>query len=89
MSVNPPQSTASETSTTITEDEVTISTSKFSNTAVNLARSAQAILLLISHASSPPLQALPTLKYDLRSVPNPPKHIRDNYTGLDNRLDLI
>lgn len=44
------------------------------------------ILILISHASSPPLNPPPDLKYDLRSAPNPPKAIRDKCTGLDKRL---
>jgi hypothetical protein len=41
---------------------------------------------LISHAHSPPLKPAPALKYDLRSCPNPPKQIRDTYTGVDKRL---
>lgn len=48
--------------------------------------SLQPLLILISHASSPPLAPPPDLKYDLRSAPNPPKAIRDKYTGLDKRL---
>lgn len=43
-------------------------------------------LLLTSHAHSPPLQPQPVLKYDVRGIPNPPKEIRDHYTGLHKRL---
>jgi len=46
----------------------------------------RALLILISHAHSPPLQPPPHLKYDLRGVPNPPKAIRDAYTGVSKRL---
>jgi hypothetical protein len=44
------------------------------------------ILLLTSHAHSPPLTPPPKLKYDLRGVENPPKAIRDAYTGVSKRL---
>ncbi|RFU35112.1 hypothetical protein B7463_g1246, partial [Scytalidium lignicola] len=43
-------------------------------------------LVLISHSHSPPLLPPPQLKFDLRSLPNPPKHIRDAYTGVSSRL---
>jgi RNase adaptor protein for sRNA GlmZ degradation len=56
------------------------------NPNLDASQSLAPILLLTSHGHSPPLQPLPVLKYDLRSVPNPPKGIRDNYTGLDKRL---
>lgn len=45
-----------------------------------------AILLLTSHAHAPPLQPPAHLKYDLRSVENPPKALRDSHTGLSKRL---
>lgn len=44
------------------------------------------LLLLISHARTNPLHTPPDLKYDIRSVSNPPKQIRDKYTGIDKRL---
>jgi RNase adaptor protein for sRNA GlmZ degradation len=44
------------------------------------------LLVLISHAHTPPLVPSPRLKYDLRTVPNPPKAIRDAYTGVSKRL---
>jgi hypothetical protein len=44
------------------------------------------LLVLTSHAHSPPLRPAPHLKYDLRTVPNPPKAIRDAYTGVSKRL---
>jgi RNase adaptor protein for sRNA GlmZ degradation len=44
------------------------------------------LLILVSHAHAPPLVPPPDLKYDLRTVPNPPKAIRDSYTGVDKRL---
>lgn len=43
-------------------------------------------LTLTSHAQSPPLLPPPDLKYDLRSLGNPPKAIRDSFTGLSKRL---
>lgn len=43
-------------------------------------------LLIVSHARSPPLHPPGDLKYDLRSIPNPPKHIRDAYNGTSKRL---
>ncbi|KAK3316848.1 hypothetical protein B0H66DRAFT_306556 [Apodospora peruviana] len=45
-----------------------------------------AVLLLTSHAHSPPLQPPPRLKYDLRSIDNPPKALRDSHTGVSKRL---
>lgn len=44
------------------------------------------VLILTSHAHSPPLKPAPDLKFDLRSIPNPPKAIRTAYTGVDKRL---
>jgi RNase adaptor protein for sRNA GlmZ degradation len=46
----------------------------------------EVILLLTSHAHSPPLQPSAQLKYDLRSIENPPKALRDSHTGLSKRL---
>lgn len=43
-------------------------------------------LHLTSHAHAPPLLPVPTLKYDLRSIPNPPKALRSSSTGLSKRL---
>lgn len=45
------------------------------------------ILLLTSHAYTPPLRPAPHLRYDLRAVQNPPKALRDaGYTGQSKRL---
>ena len=44
------------------------------------------LLILISSGHSPPLNPVPHLKFDVRSLPNPPKHIRDAYTGTSKRL---
>ncbi|KAK3378619.1 hypothetical protein B0H63DRAFT_480428 [Podospora didyma] len=44
------------------------------------------ILLLVSHARTNPLSPAPDLKYDIRPISNPPKPIRDKYTGVDKRL---
>ncbi|KAB5558267.1 hypothetical protein GE09DRAFT_106907 [Coniochaeta sp. 2T2.1] len=45
------------------------------------------LLLIISHARVNPLRKPPPdLKFDIRAVHNPPKQIRDKYTGLDKRL---
>lgn len=46
----------------------------------------QPLLLIVSHARTNPLRSSPDLKYDARSVPNPPKQIREKFTGLDKRL---
>ncbi|OIW33971.1 hypothetical protein CONLIGDRAFT_203175 [Coniochaeta ligniaria NRRL 30616] len=46
----------------------------------------QPLLLIVSHARTSPLRPSPDLKYDVRSVSNPPKQIRDKHTGLDKRL---
>jgi RNase adaptor protein for sRNA GlmZ degradation len=43
-------------------------------------------LVLISHGSSPPLNPASHLRFDVRSLPNPPKHIRDAYNGTSKRL---
>lgn len=43
-------------------------------------------LVLISHGYSPPLKPTPHLRFDVRSLPNPPKHIRDAYNGTSKRL---
>ncbi|EME81995.1 uncharacterized protein MYCFIDRAFT_77692 [Pseudocercospora fijiensis CIRAD86] len=42
--------------------------------------------LIVSHARNPPLNPPGDLRYDLRSIPNPPKHIRDAYNGTSKRL---
>ena len=44
------------------------------------------VLLLTSHAHSPPLRPPAQLKYDLRSIQNPPKALRDSHTGVSKRL---
>jgi hypothetical protein len=46
----------------------------------------QPILVLISHSHRRPLFRPPNLKFDLRRVSNPPKHIRDAYDGRSKRL---
>ncbi|KAE8453197.1 hypothetical protein EG329_011264 [Mollisiaceae sp. DMI_Dod_QoI] len=43
-------------------------------------------LFLISHAHSPPLHPPPQLRFDLRTIPNPPKRIRDSHVGTSKRL---
>jgi hypothetical protein len=43
-------------------------------------------LVLISHGHSPPLKPEPQLRFDVRSLPNPPKHIRDAHNGTSKRL---
>jgi hypothetical protein len=44
------------------------------------------VLVLASHGHSPPLNPTPDLRIDVRSLPNPPKHIRDAYNGTSKRL---
>ncbi len=44
------------------------------------------VLILISHGHAPPLHPRPRLRFDVRSLPNPPKHIRDAYNGTSKRL---
>ncbi|KAF4624971.1 hypothetical protein G7Y89_g13196 [Cudoniella acicularis] len=44
------------------------------------------VLKLISHGHSPPLNPAPHLKFDVRSLPNLPKHIRDAHNGTSKRL---
>lgn len=44
------------------------------------------ILILYSHGRTPPLNPPPDLKYDLRSIPNPPKNARDAHDGRSKRL---
>ena len=44
------------------------------------------MLILASHGHSPPLNPAPDLRIDVRSLPNPPKHIRDAYNGTSKRL---
>ncbi|OCK83925.1 hypothetical protein K432DRAFT_157141 [Lepidopterella palustris CBS 459.81] len=44
------------------------------------------ILILYSHARTPPLHQPPDLKYDLRSIPNPPKPVRAAHDGRSKRL---
>ena len=46
----------------------------------------QPVLILISHSHRRPLSCPPHLKFDLRKVSNPPKHIRDAYDGRSKRL---
>ena len=46
----------------------------------------QSVLILISHSHRHPLSRPPNLKFDLRKVSNPPKHIRDAYDGRSKRL---
>ncbi|KAM0691394.1 hypothetical protein Q7P36_010165 [Cladosporium allicinum] len=46
----------------------------------------QPILVLISHSHRRPLSCPPNLKFDLRKVSNPPKHIRNAYDGRSKRL---
>ncbi|ORY12157.1 hypothetical protein BCR34DRAFT_309516 [Clohesyomyces aquaticus] len=41
----------------------------------------QPILIIYSHGRSPPLDPPPELKYDLRSISNPPKALRDVSDG--------
>ncbi|OAL53189.1 hypothetical protein IQ07DRAFT_677932 [Pyrenochaeta sp. DS3sAY3a] len=43
-------------------------------------------LILYSHGRSPPLFPAPDLKYDLRSIPNPPKALREVSDGRSKRL---
>ena len=43
-------------------------------------------LVLISHGHSPPLNPPPRLRFDVRFLPNPPKHIRDAHNGTSKRL---
>jgi RNase adaptor protein for sRNA GlmZ degradation len=43
-------------------------------------------LVLISHGHSPPLKPAPELKFDVRPLPNPPKHTRDAHNGTSKRL---
>lgn len=44
------------------------------------------LLVLISHGHSPPLNPKPQLKFDIRDLPNPPKAIRDQFSGTSRRL---
>ncbi|KAG4432457.1 hypothetical protein IFR05_012047 [Cadophora sp. M221] len=44
------------------------------------------VLVLISHGHAPPLNPRPQLKFDVRNLANPPKHIRDNLNGTSWRL---
>jgi RNase adaptor protein for sRNA GlmZ degradation len=46
----------------------------------------QSILILYSHGRQPPLNPPPDLKYDLRSIANPPKALRDVSDGRSKRL---
>lgn len=46
----------------------------------------QPLLVFYSHARSPPLHPPPDLKYDVRSIPNPPKALRDVSDGRSKRL---
>ncbi|KAK0120005.1 hypothetical protein ONS95_011423 [Cadophora gregata] len=44
------------------------------------------VLTLISHGHAPPLDPQPQLRFDVRNLPNPPKHIRDAFNGTSRRL---
>lgn len=44
------------------------------------------ILTIWSHSHAPPLRPPADISFDLRRVPNPPKHIRDSYDGRSKRL---
>ncbi|KAH7131969.1 hypothetical protein B0J11DRAFT_520449 [Dendryphion nanum] len=44
------------------------------------------LLILYSHARTPPLNPAPDLKYDLRNIPNPPKALRAVSDGRSKRL---
>jgi hypothetical protein len=46
----------------------------------------QPTLILYSHGRQPPLNPSPDLKYDLRSIANPPKALRDASDGRSKRL---
>lgn len=46
----------------------------------------QHLLILYSHARTPPLNPPPDLKYDLRNIPNPPKALRAVSDGRSKRL---
>lgn len=46
----------------------------------------QPVLIITSHSHRRPLSRPPSLKFDLRKVSNPPKHIRDAYDGRSKRL---
>ncbi|KAI5363945.1 hypothetical protein Slin15195_G096000 [Septoria linicola] len=39
-----------------------------------------------SHSHAPPLHPPASVAFDLRKVPNPPKHVRDQYDGRSKRL---
>lgn len=43
-------------------------------------------LVFVSHARRPPFLPRPTLEFDLRTIGNPPKHIRDAYDGRSKHL---
>jgi hypothetical protein len=44
---------------------------------------------LISHGHSPPSRPPPDLEFDVRSLPNPPKHTRESYNGTSKRLQEL
>ncbi|KAH7072916.1 hypothetical protein BKA63DRAFT_516013 [Paraphoma chrysanthemicola] len=46
----------------------------------------QPLLILYSHGRTPPLHPPPDLKFDLRSIPNPPKALRAVSDGRSKRL---
>jgi hypothetical protein len=62
------------------------SSQQFKMEAMTDAQRPRVTIHLFSHARSPPLQPQADLKYDLRKVPNPPKHMRDDYDGRSMRL---
>ncbi|KAF2109061.1 hypothetical protein BDV96DRAFT_249533 [Lophiotrema nucula] len=51
-----------------------------------MSNTTQPVLILYSHGRNPPLHPPPDLKYDLRSIPNPPKPLRDVSDGRSKRL---
>ncbi|KAF2474790.1 uncharacterized protein BDR25DRAFT_112063 [Lindgomyces ingoldianus] len=44
------------------------------------------VLVIYSHGRNPPLNPAPDLKYDIRSIPNPPKALRDTSDGRSKRI---
>ncbi|KAF2810223.1 uncharacterized protein BDZ99DRAFT_416440 [Mytilinidion resinicola] len=55
--------------------------------ASNIKRTAGPPLLIIySHGRTPPLNPPPDLKFDLRTIPNPPKSARDTHDGRSKRM---
>ncbi|KAF2499444.1 hypothetical protein BU16DRAFT_614872 [Lophium mytilinum] len=44
------------------------------------------LLIIYSHGRTPPLNPPPDFKFDLRTIPNPPKSVRDAHDGRSKRL---